>query len=242
MLSIKDLFVNIDNKQVLKGINLEIKKGQVHAIMGPNGSGKSTLANFLAGKSGIEYLSGGVKLDDSNLLEQPIETRAKNGLFLSFQQPAEIVGISFANMLHTAYKTKDKDISSVDFLKIIKEKVKILELPTNFYTKNVNSDLSGGQQKMGELLQMAVLDPTLAIIDEIDSGLDIDSLKLVANGLQKMKSKNKSSLIITHRQKILEYYKPDIVHILIEGRIVESGGAELVDFVEKNGYKKWLQK
>jgi len=241
MISIKNLHASIDGKEILKGINLEIKAGEVHAIMGPNGSGKSTLAAVLAGRSEFEVTEGKVTYDGIDLLELSPENRAREGVFLAFQYPIEIPGVSNVNFLKTAineiraYKGLEP-MAAKDFLMMLKEKQKLVELDGKLTSRSVNEGFSGGEKKRNEIFQMAMLDPKLAILDETDSGLDIDALRIVANGVNKLKSKDNATIIITHYQRLLDYIIPDFVHILYNGKIVKSGHKELALELEEKGY------
>jgi len=241
MLSIKNLHASIDGKEILKGINLEIKAGEVHAIMGPNGSGKSTLAAVLAGRSEFEITEGEVIYNGIDLLELSPENRAREGVFLAFQYPIEIPGVSNVNFLKTAineiraYKGLEP-MAAKDFLMMLKEKQKLVELDGKLTSRSVNEGFSGGEKKRNEIFQMAMLDPKLAILDETDSGLDIDALRIVANGVNKLKSKDNATIIITHYQRLLDYIIPDFVHILYNGKIVKSGHKELALELEEKGY------
>jgi Fe-S cluster assembly ATP-binding protein len=241
MLSIKNLHASIDGKEILKGINLEIKVGEVHAIMGPNGSGKSTLAAVLAGRSEYEVTEGEVTYNGIDLLELSPENRAREGVFLAFQYPIEIPGVSNINFLKTAineiraYKGLEP-MEAKDFLMMLKEKQKLVELDGKLTNRSVNEGFSGGEKKRNEIFQMAMLDPKLAILDETDSGLDIDALRVVANGVNKLKSKANATIIITHYQRLLDYIIPDFVHVLYNGKIVRSGSKELALELEEKGY------
>jgi Fe-S cluster assembly ATP-binding protein len=241
MISIKNLHASVEGKQILKGINLEVKAGEVHAIMGPNGSGKSTLSSVLAGKEDYEVNEGEVIFNGKNLLELPAEDRAREGLFLAFQYPVEIPGVSNINFLKTAlneiraYKGLEA-IPAKDFLALVKEKQKLVELDGKLANRSVNEGFSGGEKKRNEIFQMAMLDPKLAILDETDSGLDIDALKIVANGVNTLRNKNNAFIVITHYQRLLDYIVPDFVHILYNGRIVKSGTKELALELEAKGY------
>ncbi len=241
MLSIKNLHASIDGKEILRGINLEIKTGEVHAIMGPNGSGKSTLAAVLAGRPEYEVTEGEVTYNGVNLLELSPENRAREGVFLAFQYPIEIPGVSNVNFLKTAineiraYKGLEP-MPAKDFLAMLKEKQKLVELDGKLANRSVNEGFSGGEKKRNEIFQMAMLDPKLAILDETDSGLDIDALRIVANGVNKLKSKDNATIIITHYQRLLDYIIPDFVHILYNGKIVKSGSKELALELEEKGY------
>ena len=247
MLSIKNLHASIDGKEILKGINLEIEAGEVHAIMGPNGSGKSTLAAVLAGRSEYDVTEGSITLSlgegrgEVNLLELSPEDRAREGVFLAFQYPIEIPGVSNVNFLKTAineiraYKGLEP-MAAKDFLMMLKEKQKLVELDGKLTNRSVNEGFSGGEKKRNEIFQMAMLDPKLAILDETDSGLDIDALRIVANGVNKLKSKDNATIIITHYQRLLDYIIPDFVHVLYNGKIVKSGSKELAFELEEKGY------
>lgn len=241
MLSIKNLHASIAGKEILKGINLEIKAGEVHAIMGPNGSGKSTLSAVLAGREEYEVTEGEVIFRGKNLLEMAPEDRAREGVFLAFQYPVEIPGVSNTNFLKTAineiraYKGLPA-MEAKDFLVMLKEKQKLVELDVKLANRSVNEGFSGGEKKRNEIFQMAMLEPKLAILDETDSGLDIDALRIVANGVNKLKSKDNATIVITHYQRLLDYIVPDIVHILYNGKIVKSGPKELALELEEKGY------
>ena len=241
MLSIKNLHASIDGKEILRGINLEVKAGEVHAIMGPNGSGKSTLSAVLVGRSEYEVTEGEVTYNGKNLLELSPENRAREGVFLAFQYPIEIPGVSNVNFLKTAineiraYKGLEP-MAAKDFLMMLKEKQKLVELDGKLASRSVNEGFSGGEKKRNEIFQMAMLEPKLAILDETDSGLDIDALRIVANGVNKLKSKDNATIIITHYQRLLEYIIPDFVHVLYNGKIVKSGSKELALELEEKGY------
>jgi len=231
MLTIKDLKANIDNKEILKGLNLEIKPGEVHAIMGPNGSGKSTLSNVLSGKKGYT-VTGEVKYFNENLLDLEIEERAHKGIFLAFQYPLEIPGVNTNIFLKTSLnaikKAKgEKELDAIEFLKLVKQKAGELKFDEKILSRQLNVGFSGGEKKKNEILQMSILNPKLSILDETDSGLDIDALKIVSEGVNALRSKDSSFLIITHYQRLLDYIKPDFVHVLINGQIVKSGGQNL---------------
>jgi Fe-S cluster assembly ATP-binding protein len=241
MLTIKDLKANIDNKEILKGLNLEIKPGEVHAIMGPNGSGKSTLSNVLSGKKGYT-VTGEVKYFKENLLELEIEERAHKGIFLAFQYPLEIPGVNTNIFLKTSLnaikKAKgEKELDAIEFLKLVKQKAGELKFDEKILSRQLNVGFSGGEKKKNEILQMSILNPKLSILDETDSGLDIDALKIVSEGVNALRSKDSSFLIITHYQRLLDYIKPDFVHVLINGQIVKSGGSELAMELESKGYE-----
>jgi Fe-S cluster assembly ATP-binding protein len=241
MLLIKDLKAKIDNKEILKGLNLEIKPGEVHAIMGPNGSGKSTLSNVLSGKKGYT-VSGDVTYFNENLLDLEIEERAHKGIFLAFQYPLEIPGVNTNIFLKTSLnaikKAKgEKELDAIEFLKLVKQKASELKFDEKILSRQLNVGFSGGEKKKNEILQMSILNPKLSILDETDSGLDIDALKIVSEGVNALRSKESSFLIITHYQRLLEYIKPDFVHVLINGQIVKSGGSELALELESKGYE-----
>lgn len=241
MLIIKDLKAKIEGKEILKGINLEVKPGEIHAIMGPNGSGKSTLASVLAGKEEFEVTGGEVLFEGKNLLELDPEERAGEGVFLAFQYPVEIPGVSNANFMKTAINEIRKykglePVKATDFLKLMKEKAKLVELNPEMISRFVNVGFSGGEKKRNEIFQLAMLDPKLSILDETDSGLDIDALKIVGDGVNKIKDGKKSFVVITHYQRLLNYIVPDFVHILYDGRIIKTGGKELALELEESGY------
>ncbi len=245
MLEIINLHAAVEGKEILKGINLKVNAGEVHAIMGPNGSGKSTLANVLAGRPGYEVKEGKIIYNGKNLLELSPEERAREGLFLAFQYPVEIPGVNTSYFLRTAlnavreHRGQEK-ISAGKFLKFIKEKLELVEMDPSFLSRAINEGFSGGEKKRSEVLQMAVLEPKLAILDETDSGLDIDALKIVANGVNKLRSKDNAFIIVTHYQRLLNYIIPDYVHVLYDGRIVKSGGKELPHELEDQGYD-WIK-
>ena len=248
LLNIKNLHAQIeeDGKQILKGLDLVVKAGEIHAIMGPNGAGKSTLASVLSGKDGYEVTEGTVDFDGSDLLDLDADERAKEGLFLAFQYPVEIPGVSNVNFLRTAlneikaYKKEDQ-ISAKDFMKMVREKSKIVELDAKLASRSVNEGFSGGEKKRNEIFQMAMLEPKLAILDETDSGLDIDALRIVAAGVNKLKNEDNAVVLITHYQRLLDYIIPDFVHVLADGKIVKTGGKELALELEEKGYD-WLTK
>lgn len=245
MLKIKDLHASVEDKEILKGINLEVNAGEVHAIMGPNGSGKSTLAAVIAGKEEFEVTKGSVELDNESLEEVSPEERAHKGVFLSFQYPVEIPGVSVTNFMKTAINESRKargleDMPAKDMLKLIREKSELLEIDRKFLSRSLNEGFSGGEKKRNEIFQMAMLEPKLAILDETDSGLDIDALRIVASGVNKLKSKDNAVILITHYQRLLEYIVPDFVHVLHNGKIVKSGGKELALELEEKGYD-WLK-
>jgi Fe-S cluster assembly ATP-binding protein len=244
MLEITDLKVSIDGKEILKGINLKVNKGEVHAIMGPNGSGKSTLASAIVGRNTLKITRGTITYLGDNLLDLPPEDRAMKGIFLGFQYPVEIPGVTMVNFLKTAINEQRryrnlKPLSAADFLKLMREKQEMVGLHSKLTDRSVNEGFSGGEKKKNEIFQMALLEPKLAILDETDSGLDIDALKIVANGVNKLKSKDNATIVITHYQRLLDYIIPDFVHILYKGRIVKSGGKELAGELEERGYD-WL--
>ncbi|MFV0604809.1 MAG: Fe-S cluster assembly ATPase SufC [Niabella sp.] len=241
MLSIKNLHAGIEGKEILKGINLEIKAGEVHAIMGPNGSGKSTLASVLAGKEEYEVTQGSVEFMDKNLLELAPEQRAGEGLFLSFQYPVEIPGLSTTNFMKTAVNEirkyrNEEELDAVSFLKIMKEKMKLVEIDQSMLSRSLNEGFSGGEKKRNEIFQMAMLEPKLSILDETDSGLDIDAIRIVAEGVNQLRNKDNATLVVTHYQRLLNYIVPDYVHVLYNGKIVKSGGKELAHELEEKGY------
>lgn len=245
MLEIKDLRARIGDKEILKGINLTIKDGETHAIMGPNGSGKSTLSAVLTGNPLYEVTAGTAFFNGKNLLEMKPEDRANEGLFLSFQYPVEIPGVSMTNFLRTAVNEKRKyqglpELKTADFLKLMNEKRKIVELDSKFTRRSVNEGFSGGEKKRNEIFQMAMLEPKLAILDETDSGLDIDALRIVAEGVNKLKTPESSTIVITHYERLLDIIKPDVVHVLYKGQIVKTAGPELSKEIEKRGYD-WIK-
>ncbi|MCK6606225.1 MAG: Fe-S cluster assembly ATPase SufC [Ignavibacteriaceae bacterium] len=245
LLEIKNLRAAIDGKEILKGINLTINKGETHAIMGPNGSGKSTLANVLAGREEYEVLEGEVLLNGKNLLEMAPEDRAREGVFLAFQYPVEIPGVSNTNLLKNALNEirkyrGEEPLDSMDFLNLIKSKMKLVNMPQDLLSRSVNEGFSGGEKKRNEIFQMAVLDPMLGILDETDSGLDIDALKVVANGVNVLRSPEKSFIVVTHYQRLLDYIVPDFVHVLYKGRIIKSGDKSLALYLEEKGYD-WVK-
>ncbi|MCL4114235.1 UNVERIFIED_CONTAM: hypothetical protein GTU68_065116 [Idotea baltica] len=245
MLKINDLHASIEDKEILRGINLTVNAGEVHAIMGPNGSGKSTLASVIAGKEEFEVTQGSVLLDGEDLEDDAPEERAHKGIFLSFQYPVEIPGVSVTNFMKTAINESRKarglaDMPANEMLKLIREKSELLEIDRKFLSRSLNEGFSGGEKKRNEIFQMAMLEPKLAILDETDSGLDIDALRIVANGVNKLKSKDNAVIVITHYQRLLEYIVPDFVHVLHNGKIVKSGGKELAHELEEKGYD-WLK-
>lgn len=245
MLEIKDLHASINGKEILKGIDLVIRPGEIHALMGQNGAGKSTLSNVLVGNPAYEVTRGSVTFNGKDLLALKPEERAHEGLFLSFQQPVEIPGVSMVNFMRAAINAKRKyhnqePLSAGDFLKMMREKRKIVELDSKLANRSVNEGFSGGEKKRNEIFQMAMLEPTLSILDETDSGLDIDALRIVAEGFNKLRTPETSALVITHYQRLLDYLKPDIVHVLLNGRIVKTGGPELALEIEKKGFD-WIK-
>ncbi len=245
MLVVKDLHASIGEKEILKGINLTIRDGETHAIMGPNGSGKSTLSAVLVGNPLFEVTAGSVEFNGRDLLEMKPEDRANEGLFLSFQYPVEIPGVSMINFLKTAINEKRKykglpELKAAEFMKLMNEKQKIVELDNKFTRRSVNEGFSGGEKKRNEIFQMAMLEPSLAILDETDSGLDIDALRIVAEGVNKLKKPETSTIVITHYERLLDTIKPDVVHILYQGRIVKTGGPELSKIIEQRGYD-WIR-
>ena len=245
MLEIKDLKVSIENKEILKGINLSVKAGEVHAIMGPNGSGKSTLASALAGRDYFNITNGKILYEGKDLTELSPEDRAREGIFLGFQYPVEIPGVSMVNFLRTAInsmrKYREQDpLPAGEFLKLMREKKKIVEIDSDLTNRSVNEGFSGGEKKKNEIFQMALLEPKLAILDETDSGLDIDALRIVSNGVNKLRSPENATIIITHYQRLLDYIVPDVVHVLYKGRIVKSGDKSLARELEEHGYD-WIK-
>lgn len=245
MLEIKDLHATINGKEILKGINLTVKTGEVHAIMGPNGSGKSTLSNVLVGHPAYEVTKGSVTFNGKDLLALSPEDRSHEGLFLSFQYPVEIPGVSMVNFMRTAVNEKRKHLgleplSASEFLKLMREKRAVVELDNKLANRSVNEGFSGGEKKRNEIFQMAMLEPKLSILDETDSGLDIDALRIVAEGVNKLKTPETSCIVITHYQRLLDYIKPDIVHVLYKGRIVKTAGPELALELEERGYD-WIK-
>ena len=244
MLSIKNLTVNVGDKQILNGLNLDVKAGEIHAIMGPNGAGKSTLSHVLSGKSGYTVTGGEIIYEGSELTKLTPEIRAREGVFLAFQYPIEIAGVSNIYLLKASLNAIRKhrgqdEIDAMDFLIWVKEKISLLDMDEKFLYRAVNEGFSGGEKKRNEILQMAVMEPKLCILDETDSGLDIDALKIVANGVNSLRSENRAFVMITHYQRLLDYIKPDFVHVLANGKIVKSGGAELALELEEKGYS-WL--
>ena len=245
LLEIKDLHARIKDKEILKGVNLSVDYGEVHAIMGPNGNGKSTLASVIAGKDTFEVMSGNITYKNKDLLSLPVEARAAEGVFLGFQYPVEIPGVSITNFMRTAINEQRKyrgldPMPTREFMALMEEKKKIVELTSNLANRSVNEGFSGGEKKKNEIFQMAMLNPTLSILDETDSGLDIDALRIVANGVNALRSKDNAIIVITHYQRLLEYIVPDFVHVLYEGRIVKSGDKSLALVLEEKGYD-WIR-
>ncbi len=245
MLSIENLHVSIDNKPILRGIDLQVNPGEVHAIMGPNGSGKSTLAHILAGKPGYQVTEGSITYQDKDLLDLEPEQRAREGIFLAFQYPVEIPGVSNIYLLKAALNAIRKhhgldEVDALDFLTLIKEKINLLDMDEKFLYRAVNEGFSGGEKKRNEILQMAIMEPKLCVLDETDSGLDIDALKIVAQGVNSLRSKDRSFILVTHYQRLLDYIVPDVVHVLAHGKIVKSGGPDLALKLEEKGYS-WVE-
>lgn len=245
MLEIKNLHASVEDKEILKGINLNVKAGEVHAIMGPNGAGKSTLSAVISGNENFEVTEGDIILEGESILEDAPEERAHKGIFMSFQYPVEIPGISVTNFIKTAVNEARKargeeEMPAAELLKKIREKAELLEINKDFLSRSLNEGFSGGEKKRNEIFQMAMLEPKVAILDETDSGLDIDALRIVANGVNRLKSQNNAVIVITHYQRLLEYIVPDYVHVLADGKIVKSGGKELALELEEKGYD-WLK-
>ncbi len=245
LLSIRNLHASIGDREILKGVNLEINKGEVHSIMGPNGNGKSTLAGIIAGNPKYTVTEGEVIYNGKNILDLPVDVRANEGIFLGFQYPVEIPGVTITNFMRTAINEQRKyrgldPLSGAEFLKLMEEKKKVVEMTTNLANRSVNEGFSGGEKKKNEIFQMAMLNPTLAILDETDSGLDIDALRIVANGVNQLRSSENATVVITHYQRLLDYIVPDFVHVLYEGRIVKTGPKELALELEKKGYE-WIK-
>src|SRR6266536_1517891 len=245
MLEIRNLHASVDGNEILNGINLTVKKGEIHAIMGPNGSGKSTLAKVLAGHPSYEVTRGEVFYEGKNLLELPPDERAREGIFMAFQYPIEVPGVSNAQFLRLAYNEKRKylgeeELDPLEFKDLLKERAKVVEMDASFMTRSVNEGFSGGEKKRNEILQMAVLEPRLAILDETDSGLDIDALRIVAGGVNQLHNSENATILVTHYQRLLNYIVPDYVHVLASGRIVREGGKELAFELEQKGYD-WLK-
>ncbi len=246
MLKIENLHASVEGKDILKGLNLEVKAGEVHAIMGPNGAGKSTLANVLAGREGYEIPEGNVTFLDENLLDLPVEERACKGLFLAFQYPVEIPGVNNSYFLRSALNEirkyrNEAPLDTFDFMKYAQEKLKIVDLKSELFKRDINVGFSGGEKKRNEIFQMAMLEPKLAVLDETDSGLDIDALRVVANGVNKLKTEENATILITHYQRLLDYIQPDFVHVFYDGKIIKSGTKELALELEEKGYD-WLIK
>ena len=244
MLNIKDLYTAVENKKILEGLSLNVKAGEVHAIMGPNGSGKSTLANILAGKDGYQVTKGSVLYEDKNLLELSPEERARKGVFLAFQYPVEIPGVNNIYLLKAALNAIRKhkgepELDAMEFMSLVKEKMKLVQMNEDLLTRSVNEGFSGGEKKRNEVFQMAILEPKLAILDETDSGLDIDALRIVAEGVNSLRNKARAFILVTHYQSLLNYIKPDYVHVLGKGKIIKSGGPELALELEEKGYD-WI--
>jgi len=242
MINIKDLHVNIKDKEILKGLNLELEKGKVHAIMGPNGAGKSTLSKAIVGHYDVEVTKGEIEYKGKNIIDMLPEERALDGIFLSFQNPIEIPGVNNAYFLRTALNAKRKylgkpEMNAAEFLKLLREKVKRLGMSTEMISRSLNDGFSGGEKKRNEILQMEVLEPDMILLDEIDSGLDIDALKAVSEGINRMKNGERTFLVITHYSRILDYINPDFIHVLQDGKIVKTGGGELVKILEEQGYQ-----
>ncbi|HKI60127.1 MAG TPA: Fe-S cluster assembly ATPase SufC [Mariprofundaceae bacterium] len=241
MLEIRDLHVSVNGKEILKGINLDVKAGEVHAIMGPNGSGKSTLSNVIAGRDGYEITQGSVTYNGADLLEMSPEERAWEGIFLAFQYPVEIPGVNNTYLLKAGVNAKRKhlgqgELDAMEFMQLVKEKAKLVELDQSFLSRSVNEGFSGGEKKRNEIFQMAVLEPLLALLDETDSGLDIDALRIVAGGVNKLRSPERAVVLVTHYQRLLDYIEPDVVHVLANGRILKSGDKALALELEEHGY------
>ena len=241
MLNIKDLYTAVENKKILEGLSLNVKAGEVHAIMGPNGSGKSTLANILAGKDGYQVTKGSVLYEDKNLLELSPEERARKGVFLAFQYPVEIPGVNNIYLLKAALNAIRKhkgepELDAMEFMSLVKEKMKLVQMNEDLLTRSVNEGFSGGEKKRNEVFQMAILEPKLAILDETDSGLDIDALRIVAEGVNSLRNEERAFILVTHYQRLLNYIKPDYVHVLGKGKIIKSGGPELALELEEKGY------
>src|SRR5205814_1087491 len=245
LLEVKDLHAGIEGKEILKGLNLQVNKGEVHAIMGPNGSGKSTLSKVLAGHPSYEVISGEVLYEGKNLLELEPDERAREGVFMAFQYPVEVPGVSNSQFLRLAYNEKmkhhgEEELDPLEFNDYLKEKAKVVDMSPEFFKRSVNEGFSGGEKKRNEILQMAVLEPKLAILDETDSGLDIDALRVVATGVEKLRRPDNATILVTHYQRLLNYITPDHVHVLFQGRIVKSGGKDLGHELEAQGYD-WIR-
>ncbi len=246
MLEIKDLHASINGKEILKGISLTVRDGEVHALMGQNGAGKSTLSNIIVGHPAYEVTQGSITFNGKDLLEMSPEDRAHEGIFLSFQQPVEIPGVSMVNFMRAALNAKRKyqrlePMPAAEFLKMMRERRKIVELDNKLANRSVNEGFSGGEKKRNEIFQMAMLEPTLSILDETDSGLDVDALRIVAEGFNKLRTPQTSAIVITHYQRLLDYLKPDIVHVLINGSIVHTGGPEVAAMIENGGFEQFIR-
>jgi Fe-S cluster assembly ATP-binding protein len=244
MLAIKDLYTSVEDKKILEGLTLSVKAGEVHALMGPNGSGKSTLANILAGKDGYQVTQGSVLYEDKNLLELSPEERARKGVFLAFQYPVEIPGVNNIYLLKAGLNAIRKhkgepELDAMEFMDLVKEKMKLVQMNEDLLSRSVNEGFSGGEKKRNEVFQMTILEPKLAILDETDSGLDIDALKIVADGVNSLRNKDRAFIVVTHYQRLLNYIKPDYVHVLGKGKIIKSGGPELAIELEEKGYD-WI--
>lgn len=242
MLEIKNLTVTVDGKKILEDVSLNIEKGKVVALMGPNGSGKSTLANVIMGNPTYEVVSGKIMLDGKDITELTVDKRARLGLFLSFQHPVEVEGVSLAHFLRTAYNSVHEKKSILEFQKYLKEQMEVLEIDTTFSRRYLNKGFSGGEKKRAEMLQLMVLQPKVAILDETDSGLDVDALKIVTKGINEFKNSEKGVLVITHYNRMLEYLSPDEVYVIVNGKIVEKDGSKLAEEIEKEGFAKWSTK
>ena len=245
MLEIKNLHASVEKTKILKGLNLKVNSGEIHAIMGPNGSGKSTLASVIAGRDDYDVTNGQIKFNGNNLSDLGPDERAREGIFLAFQYPVEIPGVSTTNFMKTAvnqirHSKGEKPLDAVAFLKLMKEKMKLVNIKQDLLSRSINDGFSGGEKKRNEIFQMAMLNPKLSILDETDSGLDIDALKIVSNGVNALKSKDNATIVVTHYQRLLEYIVPDFVHVLIDGKIVKSGDKNLAIELEKNGYD-WIE-
>ena len=243
LLEIKNLRAGVEGKEILKGVDLTVRRGEVHAVMGPNGAGKSTLGAVLAGRPGFEVLSGSVSYDGRDLLAMSPEERSWAGLFLSFQYPVEIPGVSITNFMKAAVSARRKaqglpELTPGEYLKLLKEKMALVQMKGEFARREVNVGFSGGEKKRNEIFQMAMLEPMLSILDETDSGLDVDALRIVSEGVNRLRNEDTATIVITHYQRLLDYIVPDVVHVLKDGRIVRTGGRELVDLIEKQGYEK----
>ncbi len=244
MLEIKNLHASVEGKEILKGVNLTIRDGEIHALMGTNGAGKSTLSNVIVGNPKYEVTEGSIVFDGQDLLAMSPEERAHAGIFMSFQQPVEIPGVSMTNFMRAAvnakYKAEGREpIKSTDFLKEMREKRKLVEIDQKLVSRSVNEGFSGGEKKRNEIFQMAMLQPTFCILDETDSGLDVDALRIVAEGFNKLRTEKTSAMVITHYQRLLDYIRPDVVHVLIDGRVIKTGGPELAQQIEDKGFEQW---